>query len=117
MFYQKHCPHSKGIKVGQTKNVLPNIITEVQSAFVPGRLIMDDILIEYECMHTIIRRKDLKNLFFALKIDMMKTYDRVEWNYLEGVPQKMGFEQTWVKSVMRCVTSVRYSIKINGGRV
>ena len=55
-----------------------------------------------------------KNSFFALKIDMMKAYDRVEWNYLQGVLQQMGFTQGWIKSVMRCVSSVRYSVRVNG---
>lgn len=95
------------------KTLLPDIIAEEQSAFVPGRLITDNVLIAYECMHT-IRRQKANTPFFALKIDMMKAYDRVEWAYLEGVLQKLGFAPTWIKSVMRCVTSVKYSVKING---
>jgi hypothetical protein len=73
------------------KEVLPSIIVEEQSVFVPRRLITDNVLIAYECMHT-IRRQQAKNLVFALKIDMMKAYDRVEWRYLEGVQQKMRFK-------------------------
>jgi hypothetical protein len=45
---------------------------------------------------------------------MMKAYDRVEWNYLRGCLAKLGFAETWIESVMRCVTSARYAVCVNG---
>jgi hypothetical protein len=101
------------VLANRLKAFLPNINAEGQSAFVPRRLITENVLIAYECMHT-IRRQQAKPLFFALKIDMMKAYDRVEWNYLQGVIQKLGFAWSWISSVMCCVSSVRYSVKVNG---
>ena len=101
------------VLANRLKGLLLSIIAEEQSAFVPRRLIPDNVLIAYECMHS-IRRQRAKAPFFALKIDMMKTYDRVEWSYLQGVLQKLGFTQSWINGVMRCVSSVRYSVKVNG---
>jgi hypothetical protein len=56
----------------------------------------------------------VKKPFFALKIDMMKAYDRVEWSYLHGCLAKLGFDHNWINSVMRCVTSSRYVVRVNG---
>ena len=95
------------------KVYLPDIISEQQSAFVSSRLITDNVLIAYECLHT-IRKQKSKHPFFALKIDMMKAYDRVEWCYLAGVLQKLGFDHLWISMIMRCVTTVRYSVRVNG---
>ena len=79
----------------------------------PGRLITDNVLMAYECLHT-IRKQKVKHPFFALKIDMTKAYDRVEWNYLKGILLKMSFNDKWVEMVMRCVTSVKYAVKVDG---
>jgi hypothetical protein len=84
-----------------------------QSAFVPGRLISDNTILAYEMSH-FMRRKKGKAVYMALKLDMSKAYDRVEWSYLDGIMKKMGFKERFVRLIMECVTSVSYRFRVKG---
>ena len=72
--------------------ILPDAINSTWSAFVPGRIITNNVLVAYECVHAIRHRKRRKPLC-AVKLDMIKAYDWVEWHYLEAM---MGL-------IMKCV--------------
>ncbi|XP_057418946.1 uncharacterized protein LOC130713173 [Lotus japonicus] len=80
----------------------------------PGRLITDNALIAYECFHYMKKRISGRNGIMALKLDMSKAYDRIEWSFLESVLLQMGFPVNWVRLIMNCVTSVSFSIMLNG---
>jgi hypothetical protein len=50
----------------------------------------------------------------GIKTDMAKAYDRVEWNFLQATVEAMGFPQQLSNTIMRCVSTIQFSILING---
>ncbi|KAL5570777.1 hypothetical protein UlMin_020374 [Ulmus minor] len=97
------------------RRIMGTIISEEQSTFIPGRLISDNAIIGFECLHAIKRRKTKKN-YLALKLDMAKAYDRVEWDFIQRVMNKLGFSEVWIRKIMACISSVTYSFQFNGKR-
>ncbi|KAK2659441.1 hypothetical protein Ddye_005974 [Dipteronia dyeriana] len=66
--------------------VLNEVISKTQSAFISGRLISDNAIVDFECMHTLQRRKKGRNKTMTIKLDMFKAYDCVEWDFIsEGL--------------------------------
>ena len=50
----------------------------------------------------------------ALKLDIGKAYDKVEWVCLEKIMEKLGFNSRWRGLMMQCISFVSYSVYING---
>ena len=76
------------------KPLLQQFISPSQSAFIPGRLISDNSLIAFEIAHFLKRRREGNQGFGALKLDMSKAYDRVEWDFIEGAMLKLSFHHS-----------------------
>ncbi|CAL8993088.1 unnamed protein product [Prunus brigantina] len=96
------------------KKVLPEIISEFQSAFIPNRMILDNVLAAFETVHCLKRRGKTGKKKSILKLDMAKAYDRVEWLFLEKMMRTMGFPPRFIQLIMGCVSTVSYSLLIQG---
>lgn len=94
--------------------LLPSLISVHQSAFVPGRAIADNVLITHEILHYLRTSQAKKRFSMAVKTDMSKAYDRIEWDFLREVLATLGFHDLWIDWTMECVSSVSYSFLVNG---
>ncbi|KAL3528849.1 hypothetical protein ACH5RR_008171 [Cinchona calisaya] len=93
------------ILVNRLKPFLDACISKTQAVFVPGRQIFDNFIISHEYLHFLKNKRLGKVGHMALKLDMKKAYDRVEY-----------FCEKWINWIMMCITSVSYSFNINGDK-
>jgi hypothetical protein len=80
------------VLANRLKLEINKVISEIQSAFIKGRQILHGIVIANEVVDN--AKKFNKELIF-FKVNFEKTYDSVEWEYLDSVMAKMGFSTKW----------------------
>lgn len=93
------------------KSVMDFLVDPSQAAFVPGRMLNDNVILSHELVKGYGRKGISPRCMF--RIDMQKAYDSLECHSLE-VLKGMQFPATFVTWIMQCVESVSYSILING---
>ena len=102
------------VLANKLKKILGMIISECQSALLPERVITDNILISFETLHYMKTKRWGTSTQMTFKLDMSKAYDRVEWDYLKALMLKMGLHPQWVNLVMAGISSISYSVIVNG---
>uniref|UniRef100_A0A0V0IVQ8 Putative ovule protein n=1 Tax=Solanum chacoense TaxID=4108 RepID=A0A0V0IVQ8_SOLCH len=93
------------------KRVMPKLVYKQQMAFIKGRQIMDAILVANECVDV---RTISKVPGILCKLDIEKAYDHLNWEFLWSTLRRMGFGNTWIKWMRFCMTTVKFSVLING---
>uniref|UniRef100_A0A2N9F0P5 Reverse transcriptase domain-containing protein n=1 Tax=Fagus sylvatica TaxID=28930 RepID=A0A2N9F0P5_FAGSY len=92
----------------------PEVTQAILSILHSGRLITDNVLVAFEILHSMSIKNRGKRGQMALKLDMSKAYDRVEWGFVEAVMRRLGFVEEWIRLIMMCLSTVSYSILLNG---
>ncbi|KAK2996151.1 hypothetical protein RJ639_029510, partial [Escallonia herrerae] len=101
------------ILASRLQAVLHQLVSPLQAAFVPKRLINDNSIIVQELWHT-MRKKKGKNELMAIKIDMEKAYDKMEWSFILNILKNFGFDQKWIGWVEQYISTATFSTLING---
>lgn len=91
--------------------VVSSLISEVQSAFVSNRQILDCSFILNELLSWCKHKKSKAMIF---KVDFEKAFDTVKWDYRDNVLSKFGFGVKWRGWIQGCLNSAMGFILING---
>ena len=102
------------VLANQLKQILPNVISESQSAFVPNQLITDNTTVAFEILHKMRNKRRGKKGQIVIKLDISKAYDYVEWRFLRSIMLKLGIDEQGVRLAMEKVCTTSYSVLING---
>nr|XP_016482889.1 PREDICTED: uncharacterized protein LOC107803640 [Nicotiana tabacum] len=101
------------IITAKLKTVVDYVVGPSQSAFIKVRNILDNVIIAHELVKSYTKKGVSPRCL--VKVDIRKAYDSVEWSFLKMILIEFGMPVKFVQLVMECVTTVSYSLLINGG--
>lgn len=101
------------ILISRLQGVITEVVSDCQSGFIPRRYIADNILLSTELIKGYSRAHISPRC--VLKIDLKKTYESIEWFFLETVMQEFGFPGFYIKWVMACLYNYSHLLNVNHG--
>ena len=100
------------IIANRLKQILPQFIAGNQSAFVQDRLLIENLMLATELVKDY--HKDSISTRCAIKIDISKAFDSVQWSFLNKTLIALNFPPTFIHWIMLCVTTASFSVQVNG---
>jgi hypothetical protein len=95
------------IRVSQ---IAHKIVRPTQTAFMPGRHILEGVVVLHETIHE-LHRKKMDGILF--KIDFEKAYDKVKWSFLQQVMRMKGFDPKWCDMMKSFVQGGSVGVRVN----
>jgi hypothetical protein len=99
-------------KVGTNRitEVANTVVKPTQTAFMPGRHILEGVVVLHETIHE-LHKKKMDGVL--LKLDFEKAYDKVKWDFLQQALRMKGFNPKWCKLIQEFISRGSVGIKVN----
>lgn len=94
------------------KIILSDIIAENQSAFIKGRLLMENVLLASELVKNY--HKDTVTPRALMKIDISKAFDSVQWSFVLRSLEALGILEKFIRWIKLCISTPSFSVQVNG---
>ena len=93
--------------------VMGKLVGQHQCSFIAGRQSSDNIIIAQEVIHS-MRIKKGQTGWLAVKVDLEKAYDRLDWSFIKDTLSLVGISGRLLQLIMACISSSRLSVLWNG---
>jgi hypothetical protein len=98
------------VAVRRLTQVVDKLISQSQTAFIPGRNIIEGVIILHETIHE-LHRKKMNGVI--LKLDFEKAYDKVKCGFIQQTLRMKDFSEKWCQWISHFVTKGSVGIKVN----
>lgn len=93
--------------------IMPYVVSDNQSSFIPGRSTVDNILVLQETIHSLKSLQGKKG-YMILKLDLEKAYDRMEWGFVMETLSCLGFPSDLQSLISHCISTASLHVNWNG---
>lgn len=94
------------------KKLLSQVISHSQSAFLPGRLLAENVLLATEIVHGYNWRNiDPRGM---LKVDLRKAFDSVRWDFIISALRALAIPEIFINWIQQCISTPSFTISVNG---
>ena len=97
----------------RVRPLLPDLIHDTQTGFVQDRSILDNVFTFSEATEW---AQHSGQHLAVLLLDFEKAYDRVDWSFLEGTLERLGFPVGWIQGISALYRTASNRVII-GGRI
>jgi hypothetical protein len=98
------------VAVNKMVGIVEILISPTQTIFIPGRNIMEGVVVLHEAILE-IHRKKMSGI--VLKVDIEKAYDKVNWDFLYQTLRIKGFSTKWCHWISQFVSKGSVGVKVN----
>ncbi|WZY73255.1 hypothetical protein YC2023_005495 [Brassica napus] len=94
------------------KDILPQVISKAQSAFLPGRLLAENVLLATDLVNGYNTAASTPR--GMLKVDLRKAFDSVRWDFILATLLAIGIPQPFIDLIAQCLSTASFSVSVNG---
>jgi hypothetical protein len=98
------------VAMNRISHIATKVISPTQTTFLPGRYIMEGVIILHEIIHEMHRKKKDGLIF---KIDFGKAYGKINWSFVQQTLRMNGFSPTWCRWIASLMEGGHVGVKIN----